>query len=134
MRFMRRAAVVAAATVSGIALAAGPASAHYCYFHHFTEQAAEGRAGSNGFMTLGDMVYYGAQAEFGVTLCDAGVEAFATTVGGTTDTLINAHGGMAAGRPGGNKAIGHLHFENFEAAVVAAFTACGLELPEMPPA
>jgi hypothetical protein len=114
---IRRALTTTAATVAAIALAAGPASAHFCYKNDVNAKAWVGMYGSNGWLRIGDL----AEAEFG--LCEAGIEVFSTGIGGTPDTLLNGHGVMA-GPTGGNKAIGHLDISQFEAALDAAVEAC----------
>ena len=121
---IRRALTTTAATVAAIALAAGPASAHFCFKRDVNLKAAVGMYGSNGWLRLGDL----AAQDFG--LCEEGIEVLAAGVGGTPDTLINAHG-LMAGPTGGNKAIGHLNFAGFEAAFVAAHEICGMPLPPL---
>lgn len=113
----RRVMTTSAAVVAAIALAAGPASAHFCYKKDVNTKAWVGMYGSNGWLRIGDL----AAAEFG--LCDAGIEAFAAGIGATPDTLINAHG-LMAGPTGGNRAIGQLDFSNFEGALEDGFAAC----------
>ena len=53
---VRRPLTVAAGVVASIALAAGPASAHFCCPKHLNEHAAAGMAGSNGYLTLESLV------------------------------------------------------------------------------
>lgn len=115
---VRRALTTTVAAVAALAVAAGPASAHYCYKHDVNDRAWSGIAGSSGWLRVGDL----AAEEFG--LCEAGIEVFAAGLGGTPDTLINGHG-LMAGPTGGNKAIGHLDVADFESAVEAGFAACG---------
>ncbi len=117
---LRRVLTTSAAVVASLALAAGPASAHFCYKKDVNTKAWVGMYGSHGWLRVGDL----AAAEFG--LCDAGIDAFAAALGGTADTLINAHG-LMAGPTGGNKAIGQLNVANFEAAIEDGFAACGSE-------
>jgi hypothetical protein len=114
---LRRILTTSAAVVASLALAAGPASAHFCYKKDVNTKAWVGMYGSNGWLRVGDL----AAAEF--DLCDEGIEVFATSLGATPDTLMNAHG-LMAGPTGGNKAIGTLHIDNFEAALGDAFAAC----------
>lgn len=114
---LRRILTTSAAVVASLALAAGPASAHFCYKKNLNDKARAGMSASNGWLRLGDL----AAGEFG--LCDAGIAAFAAGVGGTPDTLINAHG-LMAGPTDGNKAIGHLDVANVEAALADGFAAC----------
>jgi hypothetical protein len=114
---LRRVLTITAAAVASLALAAGPASAHFCYKKNVNPNAWLGQYGSSGWLRLGDL----AVADFG--LCDAGVEVLTAGVGGTPDTLIKANGVMA-GPTDGNKAIGHLDFSNFESALEDAFAAC----------
>lgn len=120
----RRLVLSAVAAVAGIALAAAPASAHFCYKKNVNERAAAGMAGSANWMTFADIA---AQELPG--LCPAGVEYVANAAGATSDTLINGHGTMAAGTlkkdASGNPAIGHLNFEALEAAVPDAYALCG---------
>ena len=114
---LRRALTVTATTVATLAIAAGPASAHFCFKKDVNPNAWEGQYGSSGWLRIGDL----AAAEFG--LCDAGVAVFTAGVGATPDTLIKANGVMA-GPTDGNKAIGHLDDSNFEGALAAGFAAC----------
>ena len=107
---VRRLSVVAAATVTAIALSAGSASAHFCFFNDPNPHADAGRAGSNGFRTFESIAF-----EF-TGLCPAGIAILADAAGVETDTLINAHGVMA-GPTGGNKPISHLDFAGLEAAL-----------------
>lgn len=122
--FIRRAATVAVSAVAAIALSSGAASAHYCFFKDPNENAQKGRAGSNGFFSFETIT----SQFFG--LCPEGGQILADAAGVEMDTLINAHGVMAGGKPGGNKAIGHLNFEAVGAAAEEAFGACGMEVPE----
>ena len=114
---LRRIMTTSVAVLASIALAAGPASAHFCYKKDVNPKAWVGMHGSNGWLRLGDL----AAGEFG--LCEAGIDAFAAGLGGTPDTLINAHG-LMAGPTGGNNAIGQLDVSNFEGALEAGFAAC----------
>jgi hypothetical protein len=113
----RRVMTTSAALVASIALATGPASAHFCYKNEVNTKAWVGMHGSNGWLSIGDL----AVSQFG--LCDAGVEVLAAGIGGTPDTLINGHG-LMAGPTGGNKAIGQLNVANFEGALEAGVAAC----------
>jgi len=115
---VRRALTTTVAAFAALAVAAGPASAHYCYKNDVNDKAWTGIAGSSGWLRVGDL----AAEEFG--FCEAGIEAFATALGGTPDTLINGHG-LMAGPTGGNKAIGHLDVTAFDGAIEAGFAACG---------
>lgn len=119
---VRRPLTVLATTVASLALAAGPASAHFCYHNDLTPQAAAGMAGSSGYVT------FGALASQFLDLCPAGVQIVADAAGVTPDTLINAHGLMAGGlekQGRSNKAISHLDFAAIEAATADASAACG---------
>lgn len=120
---LRRALTTVVGTAAALAIAAGPASAHFCYKRDVNPNAASGMAGSSNWLKVGDLVV----ADFG--LCQDGVEAFTDVLGITPDTMINGHGVMA-GPTGGNKAIGHIDFSLFEAAVAAGFEACGMTLPD----
>jgi hypothetical protein len=128
----RRLALSAVAAVAGITLAAAPASAHFCYKKNVNERAAAGMGGSANWVSFEDMA-----TEFLGPLCDEGIEMLADAGGVTPDTLIDSHGTMAGGTlkkaEPGNRAIGYLDFEALDAAVPAAFEACGLE-PPAPPA
>jgi hypothetical protein len=119
---VRRPLTVLAAGVASLALAAGPASAHFCYHNDLTAQAAAGMAGSKAYVTFGALA-----AEF-TGLCPAGIDVLADAGGVTTDTLINIHGVMAGGlekQGKTNKAIAHLDFAAVEAAFGDAAAACG---------
>lgn len=121
MSFRRPLTVLAAAAAS-LAVAAGPASAHFCYHNNLNANAAAGMLGSNGYATFAEL----ALEETG--LCPAGIQVLATAAGVTTGTLIKAHGVMAGGlakQGRENKPIGHLDFAAIEAAFPAAAAACG---------
>lgn len=119
---VRRLVTGGVATVAAFALAVAPASAHFCFKTNLNERAAEGQAGSQGWVSFYDLAL-----EF-TGLCDAGIEVLAEAGGVTTGTLINAHGLMAGGTlkkaDGGNPAISHLDFEAIDAAFPAAAAAC----------
>jgi hypothetical protein len=120
---VRRPLTVLAATVASLALAAGPASAHYCYFKDLTPQAMAGITGSSGFISFADIVAFELP-----DLCSDGVDVLADAGGVSADTLINAHGLMAGGlekQGRTNQAIGHLDFEAVIAAVPDAVEVCG---------
>lgn len=114
---LRRVLTTTIGIVAALALAAGPASAHFCYKRDVNPNAAAGMAGSSNWLRVGDLI----EADFG--FCPAGVEAFAATLGITPDTLLHGHSVMA-GPTDGNKAIGRVDFSAFEAAVEAGFAAC----------
>lgn len=120
---VRRSVTTGVATLATIALAAGPASAHFCFKTDLNERAAQGQARSANWVSFHDLA-------FGFTgLCDAGIEVLADAGGVTPDTLINSHGTMAGGtlRKGedsGTPAISHLDFEAIDAAFPAAAEAC----------
>jgi hypothetical protein len=123
---VRRPLTVVAATVASLSLAAGPASAHYCYHSSLTPQAVAGIGGSNGFMKFGDL------AEMITGLCPEGVEMLADAAKVSVDTPINAHGLMAGGlekQGRSNKAISHLDFAAIGAVEPEAYAACGREYP-----
>lgn len=120
---LRRLATAGVATVAAIMLAAAPASAHFCFKTQLNERAAQGMAGSNNWVSFGELAF-----EF-TGLCDEGIEILAEAGGVTTDTLINGHGLMAGGtlrkgEDGGNKAISHLDFVAIDAAFPEAAAAC----------
>lgn len=110
------------AAVASVALAAGPASAHFCFKENLNDRAAQGMAGSANWVSFGTLAF-----EF-TGLCPEGIEILAEAGGVTTETLINGHGLMAGGtlkkESSGNKAIGHLDFEGIDAAFPAAAEAC----------
>ena len=120
--FVRRLSTVAVGTVAAVALAVGPASAHFCFFADPNPNAQAGRAGSHGFFTFETITtqFFGLCPEGGQLLADVG--------GVEMDTLINAHG-LMAGPTGGNKAIRHLDIAALDAALPDAFAACGMEPP-----
>ncbi len=115
--------MTAVATGTAVVLAAGPASAHFCFKTSLNERAAQGMAGSSNWRSFGDLAF-----EF-TGLCPAGIQVLADAGGVTVDTLINGHGTMAGGtlkkgERGGNKAISYLDFEGIDAAFPAAAAAC----------
>jgi hypothetical protein len=119
----RRVVTTAIATLGAVALAAGPASAHFCFKTSLNETAAKGMAGSANWVTFHDL------ATEITGLCHEGVEVLAAAGGVSMDTLINSHGTMAGGtlRKGansGNPAISHLDFDGIDAAFADAVTAC----------
>ncbi|TCN40085.1 hypothetical protein EV644_10612 [Kribbella orskensis] len=123
MRLARRLVTAAIATVAAVALAAGPANAHFCFKTALNDRAALGMAGSANWVSFHDLAF-----EF-TGLCDAGIEVLAEAGGVTPDTLINGHGTMAGGtlRKGeeaGTPAISHLDFDAIDAAFPAAAAAC----------
>jgi hypothetical protein len=125
----RRAAIIGVATAASLALAASPASAHFCFKTNLNETAAAGMAGSENWVAFGDLA-----AQFLPGLCEEGIELLATAGGVTPDTLINTHATMAGGtlRKGedaGTPSISYLNFEALDAAVPDAYEACGLPVP-----
>ena len=109
--------------MAAVALAAGPASAHFCFKTNLNERAAEGMASSANWVSFHDLAF-----EF-TGLCDAGIDVLAAAGGVTPATLINSHGTMAGGtlRKGpaaGTKSISYLDFDGLDAAVPAAAAAC----------
>lgn len=107
---VRRLSIVAGAAATTIALTAGSASAHFCFFDDPNPNGDAGRAGSNGFVTFESLA-----TEF-TGLCPAGIQVLADAAGVELNTLINAHGVMA-GPTDGNKAISHLDFAALDAAL-----------------
>ena len=119
---VRRLMTVAVATGATIALAAGPASAHFCYKIEQNANSAAGKAGSSGWATFAEL----AAQETG--LCPAGIAVLADAAGVSVDTTIKTSGVMAGGTlkkedGGGNPAIDHLDFEAIEAAIPDAVEA-----------
>jgi len=122
---VRRALTTGAATLAIVGLAAGPASAHFCFKTNLNARAAQGMAGSANWASFGDIA-----AGFLPDLCPAGIDLLAAAGGATSATLINTHGTMAGGtlRKGadsGTPSISHLDFDAIDAAIPAAFAACG---------
>ncbi len=106
-----------------VLLAAGPASAHFCYLVNASDRSNAGRAGSNGWESFGDV------AEREVGLCPAGAAVLARAAGVSVDTPILEHSTLANGtlRNGqGNDARGvaYLDFAAIGGAVDAALAAC----------
>ena len=120
-RMIRRGLVTAAGVTTVLALTAGTASAHFCYFTEANVNAELGRAGSKGFISFGDLA-----TEF-TGLCPAGVDVLADAAGVSTSTMINADGVMAGGTEGKRtiKPISHLDFGAIDAAFGDAVAACG---------
>jgi hypothetical protein len=118
---LRRAVTTVVGAVAAVALAAGPASAHFCYKTEVNDKAAAGMAGSANWVTFTDYVSF-------TGLCPTGIGMLASAAGVSTDTLINGHGVMAYGA-GGNKSIGHLDFGAMMSALPAAAAACGMPVP-----
>jgi hypothetical protein len=121
---LRRLITTGMASAAAIVLAAGPASAHFCFKTNLNERAAQGMSGSSNWVSFGDLAF-----EF-TGLCPAGIQILADAGGVTVDTLINSHGTMAGGtlRKGedaGTPSISHLDFEAIDAAFPAAAAACG---------
>jgi hypothetical protein len=122
--FVRRLAIVAGSAAAMVAVSAGSAFAHHCYFTSGNPNANANRAQTPAFASLHDL----AAAEFG--LCEAGIEVLVDELGVPSDTVMHMRATMAGGS-GGNKAIGHLDFEDVLAALPGAFAACGTEMPPM---
>jgi MFS family permease len=123
-KLLRRALMTGAGAVAILGLAAGPASAHFCFKTNLNARAAQGMSGSANWVSFSTLA-----AEFLPGLCDAGIEHLATAAGATPSTLINSHGTMAAGTlkkgpDSGTPSISHLDFEALDAAVPAAFALC----------
>jgi hypothetical protein len=119
-RIVRRGLLAAAGMTTVLALTAGTASAHFCYFTDANVNAELGRSGSNGFVSFGDLA-----AEI-TGLCPAGVDVLADAAGVSTSTLINAHGLMAGGTVGRRtvKPISHLDFVAIDEVFPDAVAAC----------
>ncbi|NIK56365.1 hypothetical protein [Kribbella shirazensis] len=123
-RLLRRALMTGAGAVAALALAAGPASAHFCFKTNLNARAAQGMSGSANWVPFSALA-----AEFLPGLCDAGIAHLATAAGATPSTLINTHGTMAGGTlkkgaDSGTPSISHLDFEALDAAVPDAFALC----------
>lgn len=121
----RRIVTTGVATVAALVVAAGPASAHFCFKTNLNERAAQGQAGSANWVSFGDLAF---QITGG--LCPEGIQVLADAGGVTTGTLINSHGTMAGGtlRKGeesGTPSISHLDFAAIDAAMPEAEAACG---------
>lgn len=118
-----RAAMVGIAALASLAMAAGTASAHFCYKTEVNPQSWEGKNGSSNWASFSELV----AIHIG-PLCDAGVATLADGAGVTPSTLINTHGTMAGGTlkkdEPGTKSISYLDFGGLEAAIPAAIAAC----------
>ena len=117
--FVRRLSIVSGLAAATVALSAGGAFAHECYFTNPNPHAQAGRAGTPAFMSFHDM------AEQYLGLCEVGIDQLAAAGNITPDTLINTKG-MMAGPTDGNKAIRHLDFAAIDEAVPGALEACGM--------
>lgn len=115
---LRRASVVAAATVAAIAMSTGAANAHFCFNKHAVQNGSEGMANSEGFASFHDLAF-----EF-TGLCDAGIEILADAGGVEPWTAINVRTVMAQGSKGKSQGISYLDFEAIEAAFPQAAAAC----------
>jgi hypothetical protein len=119
--FVRRISTIVVGTATAVALALGPASAHFCYVNNMTPQAMAGASNSNGFASFHDLAF-----EF-TGLCDAGIQVLADAAGVSVDTPINLHAVMASGaefRGNDARGISHLDFEAIDAAFPEAVDAC----------
>jgi hypothetical protein len=119
----RRLLVGGVTLVSAVALAAAPASAHFCFNTKMAERAAQAAAGSSNWVSFHDLAY-----EF-TGLCDAGIDILADAGGVSPDTLIHMNAVMAGGTlreggKGGTPAISHLDFDAIDAAFGDAIAAC----------
>lgn len=132
--FARRAITVAVGGVAAVALAAGPASAHFCYKTWDTAQAAAGKAGSSGWMSFEALATMALTEDFGVVPCKDGLEYLASAAGVELTTPINVRGTMAGGTlkkdEPGTPATSYLNFEALFAAIPHAYEMCGITLPE----
>ena len=121
-KLVQRALMSSVAAVAAVAVAAGPASAHFCFKESLNARAAQGMAGSANWIAFGDLA-----AEI-TGLCPAGIDILADAAGVTTATMIHGHAVMAGGtlkkESPGNKAISHLDFDAIDAAFPAAVAAC----------
>lgn len=119
LRPLGRLATVTIATT--LALAAVPASAHFCYVNKLTPQAVAGVTGSEAFTTFGELAL-----EF-TGLCPAGIQVLADAAGVEVGTPINTRAVMAGGAVSQEKEAGgisHLDFLAVEAAFPDAVAAC----------
>lgn len=130
--FTRRAVTAAVGGVAIVGLAAGPAAAHFCFKDWQSEQASAGAGQSASWTSFEDIA-----TDFLGPLCADGIELLAAAGGVTPETLINTHGTLAGGTlkkgESSAKTISHLDFEALDAAIPAAFAACG-QAPPPPPA
>jgi hypothetical protein len=122
-RTTRRLLLGGVTLVSAVALAAAPASAHFCFNSKMADRAAQAAAGSNNWLSFHDLAY-----EF-TGLCDAGIAVLAEAGGVTPDTLIHTHSVMAQGTlreggKGGTPAISHMDFDAIDASFGDAIAAC----------
>ncbi len=123
---IRRSLITGVSAVAMVALAAGPASAHFCYKNDVNAKAASGMAGSSNWMSFHDYAYAGT----GGTLCEDGIAYVAEAAGVSLGTLINGNG-MMAGPTGGNKAIGQMDFGAIVGALPYAYEGvCGTPMPD----
>ena len=117
----RRAGTFVVATGAVLALTAGSASAHFCYFTEANANAELGRAGSQAFTTFGELAF-----EF-TGLCEDGIAVLADAGGVTTSTVIHSRTVMASGTLRTDKdimPISHLDFDAIDAAFPDAAAAC----------
>jgi hypothetical protein len=120
-KLCRKAGTFVAVSGAVLAMTAGSASAHFCYFTEANVNAEMGRGRSQGFTTFGEIAF-----DF-TGLCDAGIAVLADAGGVSPTTTIHAKAVMAGGtlRTGKDvKPISHLDFEAIEAAFPDAFAAC----------
>ena len=123
-KLLRRALMTGAGAVAIAGLAAGPASAHFCFKTNLNARAAQGMAGSANWVPFGELA-----AEFLPDLCEEGIEYVAAAGGVTTSTLIDSHGTMAGGtlkkgENAGTPSISYLNFEALDAAIPGAYALC----------
>jgi hypothetical protein len=123
MRFLARAAAAGTAVVLAV-VAAGPASAHFCFKTNRNATSTAAVAGLANWMSFADI----ARVEL-PGICDAGIAYIADAAGASADVMINTHATMAGGtlRKGedsGTRSISHLDFEALEAAIPGGFALC----------
>ncbi|PXY31911.1 hypothetical protein [Prauserella muralis] len=120
---LSRVLMTGAGTVAAVALAAGTASAHFCYKTEVNPASWEGKNGSQNWTSFAELV----AIHIG-PVCAEGVDIIADGAGATPTTLINTHGTMAGGTlkkdSPGTKSISYLDFAGLEAAIPAAIAAC----------
>ena len=107
-----------------VLLAAGPASAHFCYLVNASDRSDAGRAGSNGWTSFSE-----AAQQALPDLCYDGTVVLAEAGGVSVDTPILDHSTLANGTLRNGKghdvpAVGYLDFDAIVAALPDAYEAC----------
>jgi hypothetical protein len=122
---VRRLSTVVGGAGAAVLLAAGPASAHFCYLLNPADEAAAGRGASNGWTTFEDAV----RQHLDPNMCDAGIAVLAAAGGVKPSTLLLDHATIAGGthlspKGPGNPAVGYLDFDSMFGTVGQAYAAC----------